>query len=485
MDIMSVAEIKMNDSDSIVEITAMEDIFSAQKEAYVTQAEWDLSERKKRLNQFKTAFLANKDALVTAVSEDYGHRSRYDTLIADILPTVAQFNYTLSRLAKWMKPTRRSPGLLLAPASVTIHYQPVGVVGIVVPWNFPINLAIVPLITSIAAGNRAMLKMSEFTPKTNQVLKKIIESVFDSKDVAIVEGEMALSAAFTKLPFDHLLFTGSTVVGKHVMRAAADNLTPVTLELGGKSPVIVAPDIDIKTAVNRIMLGKSLNAGQICVAPDYILCPRAKVDEFVSEYRKEFNRRYPAAMDNDDYTNIVDDRQYARLKSWLEDATQKGAKVETMQSGSSCDDKKHRMLPHLLLDTNEDMQLMQDEIFGPLLPILPYDSIDDAICYIKARPHPLALYIMSFDNAIQQKIQRETISGGVAINDTIMHVAAEDAPFGGVGSAGMGHYHGIEGFRTFSKSKTILKQGKFHSTRFVHAPYGNLIQKIILKFFLR
>jgi len=232
-------------------------------------------------------------------------------------------------------------------------------------------------------------------------------------------------------------------------------------------------------------LGKSLNAGQICVAPDYILCPREKVNEFVSEYRKEFNRRYPAAMQNDDYTNIVDDRQYARLKSWLEDAQQKGAKVETMQDGDSYDDQRHRMLPHLLLDTTEDMQLMQDEIFGPLLPILPYDTIDDAIRYIKARPHPLALYIMSFDNEVQQKIQRETISGGVAINDTIMHVAAEDAPFGGVGSAGMGHYHGIEGFRTFSKSKTILKQGKFHSTRFVHAPYGNLIQKLILKFFLR
>lgn len=482
---MSVAEIQINDSESIDEIAAMQQVFTTQKAAYLMQPEWDITERKKRLTQFKAAFLANKEALITAVSEDYGHRSRYDTLIADILPTVAQFGYTLSRLAKWMKPTRRSPGLLLAPASVTIHYQPVGVVGIVVPWNFPINLAIVPLITCIAAGNRVMLKMSEFTPKTNQVLKQIITSIFDSKDVHIVEGEMALSAAFTQLPFDHLLFTGSTVVGKHVMRAAADNLTPVTLELGGKSPVVVAPDIDIKVAVNRIMLGKSLNAGQICVAPDYILCPRAKVTEFVSEYRKEFNRRYPAAMQNDDYTNIVDDRQYGRLKSWLEDAKQKGAQVETMQDGSSCDDQKHRMLPHLLLETRDDMLLMQNEIFGPLLPILPYDSIDDAIGYIKARPHPLALYIMSFDNATQQKIQRETISGGVAINDTIMHVAAEDAPFGGVGSAGMGHYHGIEGFRTFSKSKTILKQGKFHSTRFVHAPYGSLIQKIILKFFLR
>lgn len=475
----------MNDSDSIAEITAMEDIFSSQKEAYLTQTEWDLSERKKRLSQFKTAFLASKDALVTAVSEDYGHRSRYDTLISDILPTVAQFNYTLARLAKWMKPTRRSPGLLLAPGSVSIHYQPVGVVGIVVPWNFPINLAVMPLITAIAAGNRAMLKLSEFTPKTNQVLIQIITAVFDDKDVCIVEGEAVLSAAFTKLPFDHLLFTGSTVVGKHVMRAAADNLTPVTLELGGKSPVVVAPDIDIKVAVNRTMLGKSLNAGQICVAPDYILCPRAKVAEFVDEYRKEFNRRYPAAMQNDDYTNIVDDRQYSRLKSWLEDAQQKGAKVETMQDGDSCNDQRHRMLPHLLLDTTDDMQLMQDEIFGPLLPILPYDTIDDAISYIKARPHPLALYIMSFDNATQKKVLSKTISGGVAINDTIMHFAAEDAPFGGVGSAGMGHYHGIEGFRTFSKSKTILKQGKFHSTRFVHAPYGSLIQKIILKFFLR
>ena len=482
---MSVAEIKMNDSDGIDDIAAMEQIFATQKEAYLSQPEWDKAERKKRLLLFKAAFLANKEALLTAVSEDYGHRSRYDTLIADILPTTAQFNYTLARLAKWMKPTRRSPGLLLAPASVTIHYQPVGVVGIVVPWNFPINLAIVPLITSIAAGNRAMLKMSEFTPKTNQVLKKIITSVFDRKDVCIVEGETALSAAFTKLPFDHLLFTGSTVVGKHVMRAAADNLTPVTLELGGKSPVVVAPDIDIKVAVNRIMLGKSLNAGQICVAPDYILCPREKVADFVKEYRNEFNRRYPKAMDNDDYTNIVDDRQYNRLKAWLEDAKQKGAEVETMQEGDSLNDQRHRMLPHLLLNVNDDMQLMQDEIFGPLLPILPYDSIDDAISVIKSRPHPLALYIMSFDNNTQKKIQRETISGGVAINDTIMHVAAEDAPFGGVGPAGMGHYHGVEGFRTFSKSKTILKQGKFHSTRFVHAPYGSLIQKIILKFFLR
>jgi len=366
-----------------------------------------------------------------------------------------------------------------------VHYQALGVVGIVVPWNFPINLAVVPLITNIAAGNRVMLKMSEFTPRTNAVLKQIITSVFNPVDVALVEGETALSTAFTKLPFDHLLFTGSTQVGKHVMRAAADNLTPVTLELGGKSPVVVAPDIDITEAVNRIMLGKSLNSGQICVAPDYILCPRAKVEELIGAYRSEFNRRYPDAMNNLDYTSIIDERQYSRLKSWLEDAREKGARIEEMVSGDSLDDLQHRMMPHLLLDVSAEMQVMQSEIFGPLLPIVPYDTITDAIAYIKDKPHPLALYIMSFDKQIQQQIQRATISGGVAINDTIMQVAAEDAPFGGVGSSGMGHYHGIEGFRTLSKAKTVLKQGKFYTTRFIHPPYGHWLQNIILKIFLR
>ncbi|MFT5880544.1 MAG: coniferyl-aldehyde dehydrogenase [Moritella sp.] len=466
-------------------IAGMQAIFKAQRDEYQIKPEWDLVERKHRLKLLKKAFLANKEALVAALSADYGHRSRHDSLYADILPTVTQFNYTLAHLAKWMKPSRRSPGLLLAPANVTVHYQSLGVVGIVVPWNFPINLAVVPLISSIAAGNRVMLKMSEFTPLTNAVLKQVITSVFNPVDVALVEGETALSTAFTKLPFDHLLFTGSTQVGKHVMRAAADNLTPVTLELGGKSPVVVAPDIDISEAVNRIMFGKSLNSGQICVAPDYILCPRDKVEAFVSAYRNEFNRRYPDAMNNLDYTSIIDERQYSRLKSWLEDAREKKARIEEMVSGLSLDDQRHRMMPHLLLDVSAEMQVMQSEIFGPLLPIIPYDAITDAIAYIKAKPHPLALYIMSFDKQVQQQIQRATISGGIAINDTIMQVAAEDAPFGGVGSSGMGHYHGIEGFRTLSKARTVLQQGKFHTTRFIHPPYDHWLQNIILKIFLR
>lgn len=476
----------IHESDPVqADIAAMQQIFSQQKQAYQEATEWDLAERKAKLSALKSAFLANKEAMVTAVSEDYGHRSRHDTLYADILPTVSQFHYTLKRLAKWMKPSRRSPGLLLAPARISVRYQPVGVVGIVVPWNFPINLAIVPLITAIAAGNRVMLKMSEFTPKTNAVLADMISSVFSADEVALIEGETQLSATFSQLPFDHLLFTGSTAVGKHVMRAAADNLTPVTLELGGKSPVIVAPDMDIKDAVSRTMFGKSLNAGQICVAPDYILCPRDKVSDFVTAYRKEFNRRYPNAMMNNDYSNVVDERQYARLKTWLADAKTKGAIIETMIDGNNLDDAKHRMLPHLLVNVNDDMTLMQDEIFGPLLPILPYDTLDEAIAFVKSKPHPLALYIMSFDTETQNRIQAETMSGGVAINDTIMHVAAEDAPFGGVGPAGMGHYHGIEGFRTLSKAKTILRQGKFYSTRFIHPPYDRILQKLILKIFLR
>lgn len=480
-----IANDSVTESQVLFDIQHMETVFNRQQTDYQSELTWDLKTRLHKLDVFKKAFLAGKEALVAAVSKDFGHRAKYDSLFTDILPTVSQFHYTKKNLKRWMKPSKRSAGLLLAPANVTVHYQPVGVVGIVVPWNFPINLAIVPLITSIAAGNRTMLKMSEFTPHTNTVLKSIIESAFKPEEVALVEGEAELSAAFTQLPFAHLIFTGSTAVGKHVMRAAADNLTPVTLELGGKSPVVVACDIDIKEAVSRIMLGKSMNAGQICVAPDYILCPREKVGEFVDAYRVEFNRRYPNAMTNDDFTNVVNDRQYDRLKHNLNDAIAKGATVERLVEGDNMDDARHRMLTHLLLDTTPDMRVMQEEIFGPILPILPYDDIDDAISYIKARPHPLALYIMSFDEAIQTKICAMTISGGVAINDTIMHVAAEDAPFGGVGSAGMGHYHGIEGFQTLSKAKTVLTQGRFYSTKFIQPPYGNLFHKIILKLFLR
>ncbi|ROS04736.1 coniferyl-aldehyde dehydrogenase [Sinobacterium caligoides] len=455
-----------------------------QQQAYRAAANPSAAFRKQQLTALKSALLSNQQALLDALSQDYGHRSATDSIIGDILPIVNHINYSLKRLSRWMKPSKRHAGLLLAPASVTVHYQPVGVVGIVVPWNFPIMLSLGPLITAISAGNRAMIKMSEFTPATNSVLKTLLSGVFSEDQVCVIEGEADIAAAFTSLPFDHLIFTGSTTVGRHVMRAAADNLTPVTLELGGKSPVIIADDIDLSIAVERLIYGKCLNAGQICVAPDYILCPEHKVDEFIKEYRRQFQAMYRDGVGSDDYTSVIDARQFARLTSWLEDAKSKGAKV-TPASDAEINTAEQRMPTQLITQVDDSMTLMQEEIFGPLLPILPYANLQQAIDYVNDRPRPLALYIMSFDTQCQQQLLTQTHSGGVCINETVFHVAADDAPFGGIGPSGMGHYHGKEGFLALSKAKTVLKRGKLNTGKLVTPPYGTLIHKIMLKLFLR
>jgi len=353
-----------------------------------------------------------------------------------------------------------------------------------VPWNFPIMLSVGPLITAIAAGNRAMLKMSEFTPATNQVLTALLSEIFSDDEVVIVEGEADVAAQFSALPFDHLLFTGSTTVGRHVMRAAAENLTPVTLELGGKSPVIIAPDIDIETAVQRIIYGKCLNAGQICVSPDYILCPEEKIDALIAAYQRRFNKMYPDFSTNKDYGNVINQRQYSRLLSVIDDAKQKGATIHSATVYTPT--PEGRKLPtQLVTGVSAEMRIMQEEIFGPLLPIIGYKNIAEATDYINSHDRPLALYIMSFDDQLQQDIIRNTHSGGVAINDTAFHVVADDAPFGGVGPSGMGHYHGKEGFLTFSHAKTVLKSGRFNSGSLVHPPYGTKIQALLMKFFMR
>ncbi|ARD23475.1 coniferyl aldehyde dehydrogenase [Shewanella japonica] len=464
--------------------TSLKQHLDLQRQAYNSMPAPSYQSRVSKLEQLKAGLLEQSEQFVTALAADYGHRSSNDTMISDIMPCVNNINYTLKNLKKWMKPNRRHAGLLLAPSSVTVHYQPLGVVGIIVPWNFPVMLAIGPLITAIAAGNRAMLKMSEFTPATNQVIKAMLAKIFNEDEVAVIEGEADVAAAFSALPFDHMLFTGSTTVGRHVMRAAADNLTPVTLELGGKSPVVIAPDIDIATAVERLIYGKCLNAGQICVAPDYILCPEDKVDELISEYQKRFNKMYPDFDSNPDYGNVINERQYSRLLTVLEDAKQKGAVIHSATEYNI--DTNVRKLPtQLITATSDDMTVMQEEIFGPLLPIVSYKNIDNAIGYINQRERPLALYIMSFDSSTQQHIVQHTHSGGVCINDTVFHVAADDAPFGGIGPSGMGHYHGKEGFLTFSHAKTVLKSGKFNSGLFVHPPYGTKIQALLMKMFLR
>ncbi len=465
-------------------------MFNVQKKAFSCQPMPDLNSRIEHLKSLKKALLLNKEVLIDAMSQDFGYRSGYDSLIGDIFPVISQINYTLKHLKKWLKPSKRRTGLVLTPATVRVEYQPKGVVGIVIPWNFPVMLALSPLVTSIAAGNNTMLKMSEFTPETNKALIALFESIFPPQLVHVVEGEADIAAEFTSLPFDHMLFTGSTPVGKHVMRAAADNLTPVTLELGGKSPVIIADDIPLNTAVERIIFGKSLNAGQICVSPDYILCPEDKIAAFITAYRAKFQTLYPNFDSNSDYSHIINQRQAQRLEAVLLDAVEKGAEVfcANLNSGaneSPLPESSQRKWPtQLVTGITSEMRIMNEEIFGPLLPVVPYRDLNQAIDFINAKPRPLALYVMSFDKSVQQQVISQTHSGGVCINETIQHIAAEDAPFGGIGESGIGHYHGLEGFRTFSHAKTVLQRGRVNSGRLVHPPYGQL-QKWLFAFFIK
>ena len=454
------------------------------KQACQAQPMPSLAQRRSRLTALKSALLAHKQALCDALALDYGQRSDYDSLVADILPCVMQINYSLKRLKGWMKPVRRHPGLLLAPARVEVHYQPLGVVGIMVPWNFPVMLSLGPLIGAIAAGNRAMIKLSEFTPHTNAALRTLLAQVFDDDEVVLIEGDAGLAAAFSTLPFDHLLFTGSTAVGRLVMAAAAPQLTPLTLELGGKSPCLIAPDMPLALAVERMIFGKSLNAGQICVAPDYVLLPRGQEQGFIEAYQTHFRRLYPKGLDSPDYGSIINAAQYERLTAWLAEAKQAGAQVHPCASPAR-DDGARRLVPHLLTEVPGHCQLMQQEIFGPLLPLVPYDSIEEAIAYVAARPRPLALYLMSLDPALQHRLIRETHAGGMAINECLFQVAADDAPFGGIGPSGMGHYHGHEGFLTFSKAKTVLRRGRFSTGSLIHPPYRRWYQRLMMALFLR
>ena len=454
------------------------------KQACQAQPMPSLAQRRSRLTALKSALLAHKQALCDALALDYGQRSDYDSLVADILPCVMQINYSLKRLKGWMRPVRRHPGLLLAPARVEVHYQPLGVVGIMVPWNFPVMLSLGPLIGAIAAGNRAMIKLSEFTPHTNAALRTLLEAVFDDDEVVLIEGDAGLAAAFSTLPFDHLLFTGSTAVGRQVMAAAAPQLTPLTLELGGKSPCLIAPDMPLSLAVERMIFGKSLNAGQICVAPDYVLLPRGQEQGFIEAYQAHFRRLYPKGLDSPDYGSIINAAQYERLTAWLAEAKQAGAQAHPCASPAR-DDGARRLVPHLLTEVPGHCQLMQQEIFGPLLPLVPYDSIEEAIAYVAARPRPLALYLMSLDETLQSRLIRETHAGGMAINECLFQVAADDAPFGGIGPSGMGHYHGHEGFLTFSKAKTVLRRGRFSTGNLIHPPYRRWYQQLMMALFLR
>lgn len=463
------------------QIDALEPLLAAQRAAYRANPMPSAEQRRAWLKALRELILGEKQALIEAVSRDFSNRAAEETLLAEIMPSLHGIDYASKRLGKWMKPSRRSVGLAFQPAAVKVVYQPLGVVGVIVPWNYPLYLAFGPLIGALAAGNRVMIKMSESTPATSQLVKNLLARIFPEDLVSVALGEAEVGMTFSKLPFDHLLFTGATSIGKHVMRAAAENLTPVTLELGGKSPAIVSAGVPLADAAERIAFGKTLNAGQTCVAPDYVLVPRDRVDGFVAAYRDVVQRFYPQLKDNPDYTAIINERQLARLNGYLQDAQAKGARIVPIYP-----EAQGRRLPQsLVLDVNDDMKLMQDEIFGPLLPVVPYDRIEDAFAYVNARPRPLALYYFGYDKREQQRVLHETHSGGVCLNDTLLHVAQDDMPFGGIGPSGMGHYHGHEGFLTFSKAKGVFIKQRFNAARLIYPPYGKAIQKLVYKLFVR
>ncbi|MDH4580341.1 coniferyl aldehyde dehydrogenase [Pseudomonas sp. BN415] len=463
------------------QISQLETLFQRQREAFRANPMPSADQRIQWLNALRDLLLAEKQALIDAISQDFSNRSANETLLAEIMPSLHGIHYAAKRLKKWMKPSRRSVGLAFQPASAKVVYQPLGVVGVIVPWNYPLYLAIGPLVGALAAGNRVMIKMSESTPATSQLVKDLLARIFPEDLVAVALGEAEVGVAFSRLPFDHLLFTGATSIGKHVMRAAAENLTPVTLELGGKSPAIVSADVPLADAAERIAFGKTMNAGQTCVAPDYVLVPEDRVEGFVEAYRQAVQGFYPQLSDNPDYTAIINERQLGRLKGYLSDAEAKGARLVPLFPES----QGRRLPATLVLNATDDMKLMQEEIFGPLLPVVPYRRIEDAFAYINDRPRPLALYYFGYGKSEQQRVLHETHSGGVCLNDTLLHVAQDDMPFGGVGPSGMGHYHGHEGFLTFSKAKGVFIKQRFNAAKMIYPPYGKAIQKLVYKLFVR
>ena len=456
-------------------------LLDMQRKAYAAHPFPPLAQRQQWLKSLRQLLSREREVLIDAISQDFSHRSPDETLFAELMPSLHSLDYTLKHLKRWMRPSSRSVGMTFQPASAKVVYQPLGVVGIIVPWNYPLYLAMGPLIGALAAGNRVMLKLSEFTPATGLLLKDLLGRIFPEDMVAVVLGEADVGVAFSGLTFDHLLFTGSTHVGKLVMRAAAENLTPVTLELGGKSPAIVSADVPLKDAAQRIAWGKSLNAGQTCIAPDYVLVPQDRIEGFVEAYRQAIHSFYPTLIDNPDYSAIINERQLTRLERLQVDATLKGARLIPLY-----DQGQGRRMPHaLILDVNDDMQVMQDEIFGPLLPIVPYTHLEQALAYINARPRPLALYYFGYNTTEQQHVVHNTHSGGVSINETLLHVAIDDLPFGGVGHSGMGHYHGHEGFLTFSKAKGVLIKQRLNSSLMIYPPYGRQLGRLIQKLFIR
>ena len=459
--------------------STLEEAFDSLRRAASLFGGLDEAQRLEALASLKALLRDNASTLAAAIDRDFRARSHAETQLLEIFPALESIRHARRHLSRWMRPRRVATSPWFRPGTSHLVPQPLGVVGIVVPWNYPVYLAVAPLVGAIAAGNRCLVKMPEAAPTVAALFAQLVAERFAPDVLSVVTGDAQLAREFVALPFDHLLFTGSTAVGREVMRAAAANLTPVTLELGGKSPAIVGRGIDVAVAATRILHGKCLNAGQTCIAPDYVLVPADRVDAFVEAARQAVARMYPGLRDNRDYTAIVDARHRARLAGYLDEARRQGARVLEINPASESFEDSPKLPPTLVLDAPDGLRLMKDEIFGPILPVVPYETVDEAIAYVNARPRPLALYVFDHDERTIRQVLERTVSGGVTVNETLLHVAQEALPFGGVGPSGMGEYHGEAGFERFAKRKAVFRQSRFNAMRWLRPPYGRRFDSLL------
>jgi coniferyl-aldehyde dehydrogenase len=457
-------------------------VLEHQREAFLSDGPPSLKRRRADLAKLKQAIKASANRIADVISADFGSRSRHESLMAEVLTVCAAIRHASHWLPRWMRPKRVSVNLELRPGGARILYQPVGVVGIIAPWNYPFLLAIMPLVSALAAGNRVMLKPSERAPRTAQFIADLLAELFASEQVTTVLGDREVGAEFSRLPFDHLFYTGSTSVGREVMKAAAENLTPVTLELGGKSPCILGADAMLPGAVESILYGKLVNAGQSCIAPDYVLLPVGMREQFIRVAGEAVNRMYPTINNNPDYTSIVDDNHYRRIVRYVEEARASGVRVIEL---APANEDERKMPPTLVVEPGEDLALMHDEIFGPVLTIKTYSRIEEAIDYVNRRPRPLALYYFGANKEERSQVLQRTISGGVSVNETLMHALVEQLPFGGIGASGMGAYHGESGFQTFSHRKGVFQQSRFNLLWMLRPPFTRATDRVIRLLLMR
>ncbi|MBZ5708644.1 coniferyl aldehyde dehydrogenase [Nannocystis pusilla] len=467
------------------QIARMREILRRQRETFTAELPVGAPIRKQRLQRAIDLVVSNKDRFAQALSADFGHRSATQSMVTDIMSTVKSLKHALKNVDRWMRPEKRKLDfpLALLGARAHVEYQPKGVIGVISPWNFPVYLTFAPLAQIFAAGNRAMVKPSEYTPRTAETMRELAAQYFPEHELAFVLGGPGVGKAFAGLAFDHLIFTGGTGIARHVLHAAADNLVPTTLELGGKSPVIVGESADLARTSERVAMGKMLNAGQICLAPDYLLVPKAKEASVVAALQQAVARLYPTLLANDDYTSVVDSRHRERLQGLIDDAKARGAEVIAVNPGNEdfAAASGNKMPLHIIRNTTPEMRVMREEIFGPILPIMTYNRTEEAIAHVNAGERPLALYYFGTDPDEERRVVERTVSGGVTLNDVIFHAMAEDLPFGGIGPSGMGSYHGFDGFKTFSHTKAVYRQPNLDLAGLagLKPPYGEKTRKAL------